>query len=337
MTSAILICCHPDCCHPDLLGGDLLRAGLGTRGEFAIKPLFARGSSATSRAFLFIVIMMVLVVVGLYTDRLEPVREKLSAVVAPFYQITNVPTRVNDWRKDTFVSHADLKIENEALKTELLIHQRKLQQLASLAAENVRLRQLLNASQILQDTVLIAELIGVSPNPLSHKVIINRGSHDGAFKGQPVLDAFGLMGQVTEVGENASTVLLISDATHAIPVQVNRNGVRAIAEGTGDLNSLSLRHVSANTDIRAGDLLVSSGMGERFPVGYPVAEVMQVVRDPGKAFLTVIAKPMAKLDRSRHLLLVFENRDQASVPGALHAVPDANSPSSPPGSASGTR
>jgi rod shape-determining protein MreC len=219
----------------------------------------------------------------------------------------------------------------------LLIHQRKLQQLASLAAENVRLRQLLNASQILQDTVLIAELIGVSPNPLSHKVIINRGSHDGAFKGQPVLDAFGLMGQVTEVGENASTVLLISDATHAIPVQVNRNGVRAIAEGTGDLNSLSLRHVSANTDIRAGDLLVSSGMGERFPVGYPVAEVMQVVRDPGKAFLTVIAKPMAKLDRSRHLLLVYENRDQASVPGALHAVPDANSPSSPPGSASGTR
>lgn len=260
---------------------------------------------------------MVLVVVGLYTDKLEPLREKLAQWVTPFYQITNVPTRVNDWRKGTFVSHAELKAENEALRTELLIHQRKLQQLASLAAENVRLRQLLNASQMLQDTVLIAELIGVSPNPLSHKVVINRGTRDGAFKGQPVLDAFGLMGQVTEVGESSSTVLLISDSTHAIPVQVNRNGVRAIAEGTGDLNSLSLRHVSANTDIRAGDLLVSSGLGERFPVGYPVAEVLQVVRDPGKAFLTVIAKPMARLDRSRHLLLVFENRDQSSVPGAL--------------------
>ena len=261
--------------------------------------------------------MMALVIVGLYTDRLESLREKLAQVVTPFYQITDVPSRVNDWRKDTFVSHADLKLENEALKTELLIHQRKLQQLASLAAENVRLRQLLNASQMLQDTVLIAELIGVSPNPLSHKVIINRGTVDGAFKGQPVLDAFGLMGQVIEVGDASSTVLLISDSTHAIPVQVNRNGVRAIAEGTGDLNSLSLRHVSANTDIRAGDLLVSSGLGARFPVGYPVAEVEQVVRDPGKAFLTVIAKPMARLDRSRHLLLVFENRDQASVPGAL--------------------
>jgi rod shape-determining protein MreC len=261
---------------------------------------------------------MVVVVVGLYTDKLEPLREKLAQWVTPFYQITNVPSRVNDWRKGTFVSHADLKAENEALKTELLIHQRKLQQLASLAAENVRLRQLLNASQMLQDTVLIAELIGVSPNPLSHKVIINRGTKDGTFKGQPVLDAFGLMGQVIEVSENSSTVLLISDSTHAIPVQVNRNGVRAIAEGTGDLNSLSLRHVSANTDIRAGDLLVSSGLGDRFPVGYPVAEVLQVVRDPGKAFLTVVAKPMARLDRSRHLLLVFANRDQASVPGALN-------------------
>lgn len=267
--------------------------------------------------------MMALVVIGLYTNKLEPLREKLAQWVTPFYQITNVPSRVNDWRKDTFVSEIDLKAENDALKTELLIHQRKLQQLASLAAENVRLRQLLNASQMLQDTVLIAELIGVSPNPLSHKVIINRGIKDGAFKGQPVLDAFGLMGQVTEVSESSSTVLLISDSTHAIPVQVNRNGVRAIAEGTGDLNSLSLRHVSANTDIRAGDLLVSSGMGDRFPVGYPVAEVQQVVRDPGKAFLTVIAKPMARLDRSRHLLLVFENRDQASVPGALNTKPTA--------------
>lgn len=258
-----------------------------------------------------------LVLVGIYTDYLEPLRAKLSVVVTPFYQVTDVPRRINDWRKDTFVSRSDLQTENDALKTELLIHQRKLQQLASLAAENVRLRQLLNASDMLQDTVLIVELIGVSPNPLSHKVMINRGTSSGVFKGQPVLDAFGLMGQVTEVSENASNVLLISDSTHAIPVQVNRNGVRAIAEGTGDLNSLSLRHVSTNTDIREGDLLVSSGLGERFPVGYPVAEVQQVVRDPGKAFLTVIAKPMARLDRSRHLLLVFENRDHTSIPGAL--------------------
>jgi rod shape-determining protein MreC len=255
--------------------------------------------------------MMGVVVVGLYTDRLDPVRQKFSFLVTPFYQLTNIPRRINDWRQDLFVSRSDLQVENEALKTELLIHQRKLQQLASLAAENVRLRQLLNASEMLQDSVLIAELIGVSPNPLSHKVIINRGASVGVFKGQPVLDAFGLMGQVIEVSDSSSTVLLISDSTHAMPVQVNRNGVRAIAEGSGDLNRLTLRHVSTNTDIREGDLLVSSGLGGRFPVGYPVAEVQTVVRDLGKAFLTVIVKPMARLDRSRHLLLVFEKNNSA--------------------------
>jgi rod shape-determining protein MreC len=275
--------------------------------------------------------MMALVVFGLYTDRLDFLRQKLSVLATPFYQLTDIPRRLNDWRQDIFVSRADLRAENDSLRTELLVHQRKLQQMASLAAENVRLRQLLNASEMLQDTVLIVELIGVSPNPLSHKVLINRGASSGVFKGQPVLDAFGLMGQVIEVSRDSSTVLLISDSTHAIPVQVNRNGVRAIAEGTGDLNSLSLRHVSANTDIREGDLLVSSGLGDRFPVGYPVAEVTQVVRDPGKAFLTVLAKPMARLDRSRHLLLVFENRDQNSVPGALLHQLESNSAQSSEG------
>lgn len=251
--------------------------------------------------------MVGLVVVGLYTDKLDPVREKLSPLITPFYKITDVPRRIGDWFEEVMASPVDLQAENAELKTQVLILQRKSQQMAALAAENVRLRQLLNASNILHETVLIAELIGVSPNPLSHQVIINRGSSEGVFKGQPVLDAFGLMGQVVEVSSKSSTVLLISDATHAIPVQVNRNGVRAIAEGTGDMTSLSLRHVSANADIRVGDLLVSSGLGDRFPVGYPVAQVQQVLRDPAKAFLTVTAKPMARLDRSRHLLLVFES------------------------------
>jgi rod shape-determining protein MreC len=256
---------------------------------------------------LLIFIMVGLVVVGLYTDKLDPVREKLSPLVTPFYKITDVPRRIGDWFEGVMASPVDLQAENAELKTQVLILQRKSQQMAALAAENVRLRQLLNASNILHETVLIAELIGVSPNPLSHQVIINRGSNEGVFKGQPVLDAFGLMGQVIEVSSESSTVLLISDSTHAIPIQVNRNGVRAIAEGTGDMTTLSLRYVAANADIRVGDMLVSSGLGNRFPVGYPVAEVKHVVRDPAKAFLTVTAKPMARLDRSRHLLLVFES------------------------------
>lgn len=265
-----------------------------------------------------IFVSIALILVGLYTPLLKPIRQQLNFLTTPFYQLTDVPRRVNDWRKETFVSETDLRAENERLKTELLIHQRKLQQMAALAAENVRLRQLLNATDMLQDKVLIAELIGVSPNPLSHTVIVNRGTKEGVYEGQPVLDAFGLMGQVIDVDEDSSRVLLISDPTHAIPVQVNRNGVRAIAEGTGDLNRLNLRHVSINADIREGDLLVSSGLGARFPVGYPVAEVEQVVRNSGQAFARVIARPMARLDRSRYVLLVFDTH--GVTPDAANAT-----------------
>lgn len=264
--------------------------------------------------------MMTLIMVSLYTPLLKPLRQQLNFLATPFYQLTDIPRRLGDWGSLAFESDSDLRAENEKLKTELLIHQRKLQQMAALAAENVRLRQLLNATDMLQDKVLIAELIGVSPNPLSHIVIINRGTKDGVYEGQPVLDAFGLMGQIVEADEDSSRVLLISDPTHAIPVQVNRNGVRAIAEGTGDLNRLNLRHVSINADIREGDLLVSSGLGERFPVGYPVAEVEQVVRNSGQAFARVIARPMARLDRSRHVLLVFGTRG-VGTSASSHSAP----------------
>src|SRR5690606_16261916 len=201
--------------------------------------------------------MIALIFIGLYTNWLTPVRHQLSVLTVPFYRVTDVPRRIHEWLGYTFVSRKELLAENETLRTELLIHQRKLQQMAALAAENVRLRQLMNATDILQDKVLIAELIGVSPNPLTHVIWINRGRQQGVYQGQPLLDAFGLMGQVIEVNENTAKVLLISDPTHALPVQVNRNGVRAIAEGTGDLNRMRLRHVSNTTDIRVGDLLVS--------------------------------------------------------------------------------
>lgn len=280
-------------------------------GEAAIKPLFTKGSATASRVLFFILLMIGLVFISLFTDWLKPARAALNELIIPFYNITDVPGRMDNWRRDTFISRSELQSENETLRTELLIHQRKLQQMAALAAENVRLRQLMNATGMLQDKVLVAELIGVSPNPLSHTVWVNRGREQGVYEGQPLLDAFGLMGQVVAVNATSSQILLISDPTHALPVQVNRNGVRAIAEGTGDLNRLRLRHVSNTTDIRVGDLLVSSGLGGRFPVGYPVAEVDSIVRDPGQPFATVLIRPMARLDRSRHVLLVFDSRDEA--------------------------
>lgn len=244
---------------------------------------------------------------SLFTHHLDPVKRQLSVFITPFYRITNWPHKLDELWGDASVSRFDLLQENKRLETELLIHQRKLQQMAALAAENVRLRQLLNASELLQDDVLIAELIGISPNPLTHTVIINRGTKNGVYNGQPVLDAKGLMGQVIDVGVNSSRVLLITDPGHALPVQINRTGVRTIVEGTGDLERLSLRHVSNTTDIRIGDLLVSSGLGQRFPVGYPVAVVEQITHDPGEPFAAIIARPMAQLDSSRNVLLIFDS------------------------------
>jgi len=242
----------------------------------------------------------------LYTDWFDSLKDQASDFSAPFYWVSDLPSRASDWADNRLMSRGRLIQENEALRTELLVHKRKLQQMASLAAENVRLRQLLNSADMLEDRVIIAELIGIAPDPTIHKVIVSKGSNDGVYIGQAMVDANGLMGQVVQVGARSSQVLLITDTTHALPVQINRNGVRLVAEGVGSLYQLAIRHVSNTVDIKVGDLLVSSGLGQRFPVGYPVAEVVDVHFNPGKPFAQVLARPMAEMNKSRHVLLVFD-------------------------------
>ncbi|WP_206019886.1 rod shape-determining protein MreC [Pseudomaricurvus alkylphenolicus] len=265
-------------------------------------------------------IALTLILLNVYTDLLDPVRARLANITTPVYWLVDLPGRGVDWVQESLATRSRLQEENAAMKAELLIHKRKLQQMASLAAENVRLRRLLNSAEKVPHRVLVAELIGVSSDPLTHRVVVNKGSRDGVFLGQPLLDAQGLMGQVVEVSDYSAQVLLITDASHALPVQINRNGVRAVAEGTGDLYRLDLRHLANTVDVRQGDLLVSSGLGQRFPVGYPVAEVVAVIRDPGKPFSRVEARPMAQLNRSRHVLLVFSG-EEAAVPPAPAEMP----------------
>ncbi len=200
--------------------------------------------------------------------------------------------------------------ENRELKAQALILQREVQKMASLSADYIRLRELLNGSELIDETVMVAEVIGVDPDPFTHELLINKGFRDGVQVGQTLLDAYGVMGQVTSVDRFSSRVLLLSDARHAIPVQVNRNGVRSIAVGKGSFTELELLNLPDTEDVVVGDLLVSSGLGDRFPFGYPVAVVIKVKHDPGEPFAQVLVRPSAQLTRSRQVMLVLSPAEE---------------------------
>ena len=239
---------------------------------------------------------------------LGAVRYVLGYATTPVYWVADTPTRVLIWVDDVFISRAELLQDNEGLRGDLLIAQRELQLLESLASENSRLLELNNATGGVSGDVSPAEIINISPDPYSRRVLINKGSNEKVFLGQPLLDANGLMGQVVEVLPFTSWVLLITDPSHATPVEVNRNGERALARGARDNSSeLDIDFVTQTQDMRAGDLLVSSGMGQIYPKNYPVAEIVSVYRDPGLDFATVRARPLAEMARSRHAMLVFPN------------------------------
>jgi rod shape-determining protein MreC len=243
-------------------------------------------------------------------DYLGQVRFYAAFVVTPIQWLADLPVSLKQRMDENLRSHNELVAENTRLREDLLEQRYQLQKLAHLEAENARLNQLLNASSIVEERVMRAQLIQESADPFSKRVLINRGSRDGVTVGQPVLDAFGLMGQVIEVDPFNSWVLLISDVQHATPIQINRNGIRAVAAGTqGSLHELELRNISSTADIRVGDILVTSGLGRRFPAGYPVGEITSIVNDPGQPFATVKVTPTAQIDRSRNLLLVFAGQD----------------------------
>jgi len=241
---------------------------------------------------------------------LEKVRFSLGYATTPIYWVAGIPTRVSFWIDDVFVSRTDLLEDNELLREELLVSQRELQLLASLASENSRLRALNEASRIVDGEVLPAEIINISPDPYSKRVLINKGAGDGVFIGQALLDANGLMGQVDEVLPFTSWILLITDPHHVTPVEVNRNGERGLARGSRTLvNGLELEFVTQTQDMMAGDKLVSSGMGQVYPKNYPVAEIISVYADPGQDFATVKARPLAQIASTRHVMLVFQNEN----------------------------
>lgn len=250
----------------------------------------------------------------LYWPAMGKYRGYLTLAVTPIQWIVDAPNRLIAMMDSTLEKREDLASDNEKLRADLLILARRLQRVEALQVENAYLRNLLSASEKIDERVELAELIGVNPNPFIHQIIINKGLQNQVFLGQPVLDADGVMGQVVEVGPYTSRVLLITDSQHAIPVEVNRSGFRSILLGKGNAHELLLDHVPDTADIRVGDSLVSSGLGQRFPTGYPVAVVTSIEHDPGRPFATVVAKPTARLDKSRHLLIAFRLEPQFELP-----------------------
>lgn len=222
----------------------------------------------------------------------------------------SAPSQALDEVNAYFASRKQLRLENARLYTENLVLHAKVQKLNALIIENVRLRELLNSSRSEEQNALIAEIVSVSQDPYRHYVLINKGKRDGVFMSQTVVDAEGVFGQVIELADRSSKVMLLSDVRHGVPVQVDRSGVRLYVEGTGDFNRLQIPFVTVTTDLVEGDVLTSSGLGGVFPANYPVAKVLSIEHELGQDFAVVTAKPFAQLAKARHVLLLFEQQGE---------------------------
>ena len=252
-----------------------------------------------------IFISILLMYVDNRDNHLDTVRTSVGAALYPVRVIVDAPVRFWNWLSRSTTSRNELELELGRLKAERLLTNARLQKLNALEAENARLRALLDARAKVRDRTRVAEIMSVDANPYNHSLVIDVGTQDGVMDGQALVDADGVVGQVIEAGLMTSQAMLISDTDHALPVEVNRNGLRTIVVGTGKIDQLKLPFVVNNADIRVGDLLVTSGLGGAFPAGYPVAIVESITRLPHEPYADVTATPAASLGQVREVMLIF--------------------------------
>jgi len=269
------------------------------------RPIIGRGPPLGATFITLAVVSIALMVADQRYDQLGTVRAWLSAAAYPVQVAVDLPFRAWDWISGSLADRSHLRRDNLELTARLRLANLQLQRFAVLEDENRRLRDMRAKTSGVAERVLVASIMNVDLDPFRHRVLLDKGAVDGVFKGQAVLDGDGIVGQVWKVNAATAEAILISDAEHAIPVQSNRSGVRTIAVGTGDSSRLSLPFVTVESDIKIGDLLLSTGMGGVFPPGYPVAQVNRVRRAASATFALVEAKPTAKLDRDRDVLLVW--------------------------------
>lgn len=244
-------------------------------------------------------------VVDSHRDYLGGLRATLSALVYPIQALVDLPRSGGNWARETFATRQQLQEANASLRAQNLLYQTRLQKYEALLAENNRLRELLESSAKVNEEVVVAEILSIDLEPFTLRIVINKGENDGVYVEQPLIDAKGVLGQIISVGAFSSTALLITDPSHALPVQSLRNGQRAIAVGVATGNQLQLEHIPNNADLRVGDILVTSGLGGRFPAGYPVGTITSFEIQPGEPFAKVSAAPTADIERLHEVLLVW--------------------------------
>lgn len=270
---------------------------------------------------------ILLLVIDQRNDYLKIARTAIDATVYPLRVIVDSPISTWRWIIESAADRNDLELENSRLHAERLLTNARLQKYAALEAENTRLRAMLDATPHGSDRIRVSEILSVSANPFRHVIVVDKGLRDGVFDGQAMVDASGVVGQVIEAGLLSSHGILISDPDHALPVEVNRNGLRTIAVGSGKFTQLDLPFLPNSADIEVGDLLVTSGLGGAFPAGYPVAIVESVERIPQEPFASVSATPAAALNQVREVMLIWpDTSSDAEIPAGAGLAESAEDP-----------
>jgi rod shape-determining protein MreC len=307
------------------------------------RPLLIGGPALGLRLLVLAAMAAGLMVADHRQHRLAAIRDGVATLAYPIQWAISAPVQAWDSMRESFATRTRVDAENVKLASDNLVLRLKLLRFDSLEQENQRLRAARASSARAVQRTLVAEILRVDLDPFRQRVLVNKGTQAGVFRGQAAIDASGIFGQVTRAGPYSAEIILITDPESAIPVQVNRTGARGIALGTGPSGLLSLPYLPQNTDVIVGDLLVSSGLGGVYPPGYPVAKVTAVVRDPGQPLLAVEAEPLAGLYRVPEVLLVwFDNAivepepeagPDAAAPAQAQAQPATPAPTQPPAQA----
>jgi len=290
-----------------------------------MNPIFKHGPSPQHRLVLVLFCSVLLIFFDHKMASFESFRGYLQSMVSPLQYLANTPKQAMTWASENITTRTQLLAENQQYRlNELKFHEQAMQ-LDIIKQENERLRSLLASPLRGELKKMVVEILSVDSDPYSHQVVINRGAGDGVYDGQPVIDALGIVGQILHVGQTNSRVILITDISHAVPVRVQRNGLRLIATGSGQIDRLNHTFVSQSADIKTGDILVTSGLGGKYPEGYPVSQVSFVSNDESREFMRVFSTPIAQIDRLRYLLLLSNDEPASIFAPTPKALPNKNS------------